>query len=121
MYVILICNSGLPFLSGVPQETCETVQCGANSVCLERNGVLTCVCKPEYYGNPYLACRPECVLNTDCPNNRACINSKCEDPCAGACGVGALCDCVNHVPVCFCPPEMTGDPFFSCYPLRPGM
>nr|1OIG_A Chain A, Dumpy, isoform Y len=24
--------------------------------------------------------RPECVLNSDCPSNQACVNQKCRDP-----------------------------------------
>ena len=115
------CNFACISFAATPiDRTCDTVQCGANAFCEDRNGMLTCVCKSEYYGNPYLGCRPECVLNSDCASNLACINNKCQDPCAGACGVGAQCSCVNHVPICFCPPQTTGDPFVSCYPAKPG-
>lgn len=99
--------------------TCANVKCGTNTECKQLNNVLSCVCKPGFYGNPLLACRPECVLNSECPYNKACINNKCEDPCAGACGVNAHCEPVNHFPVCFCPPEHTGDPFVTCYRFRP--
>lgn len=74
-----------------------------------------CVCRQQYYGNPYLACRPECVLNTDCDQSLACINNKCINPCLGVCGVNAQCQIVNHFPVCFCQQDYSGDPFVSCY------
>lgn len=44
----------------------------------------------------------------------ACVNKKCRDPCAGACGTDALCEVVNHNPVCYCRQDMTGDPFIRC-------
>nr|CAD7425818.1 unnamed protein product [Timema monikensis] len=102
-------------------ETCEKRQCGANALCREQNGAVICECKKSYFGDPYLACRPECVLNSDCPARRACLNNRCQDPCAGACGVSAQCEVVNHVPVCFCPASLTGDPFISCFPIKPVM
>jgi hypothetical protein len=86
------------------------LNCGANTQCL--NDV--CTCLPEYQGDPYLGCRPECVLNPDCPRDRACIKNKCRDPCDGICGYNALCSVVNHIPVCTCPPGMSGNSFVSC-------
>lgn len=109
-----------PILIGEEKSTtCQDIKCGANTECKQLNKVLSCVCKEGFFGNPLLACRPECVLNTECPHNKACINNKCEDPCAGVCGVSAHCDIVNHFPVCYCPQEHTGDPFVSCYPVKP--
>lgn len=100
-------------------DSCETLQCGANAACKVSYGHTTCICLPGYHGNPYLACKPECVLNTDCAHTLCCVNNKCEDPCIGACGVNSHCQVVNHLPVCFCPQDHTGDPFVSCYPYRP--
>lgn len=74
-----------------------------------------------YYGNPWIACRPECVVNPDCPLNKACINNKCVDPCGGVCGVSAQCEVTNHIPICFCPPKFSGDPFVSCYAFTPSV
>lgn len=62
----------------------------------------------------YRRCRPECLLNNDCPVTKACIKRKCVDPCPGVCGVDALCEVVNHNPICYCPKELTGDPFLQC-------
>lgn len=64
---------------------CANSPCGANAVCKERNGVGSCACLPEYYGDPYTGCRPECVQNPECDQTRACVNNKCVDPCPGVC------------------------------------
>lgn len=94
----------------VDEDPCNPSPCGQNAVC--DNGV--CSCLPLYQGDPYVGCRPECTMNTDCSPTRACINLKCVDPCPGTCGESALCDVVNHLPICRCPPEYEGDPFISC-------
>ncbi|XP_049964679.1 neurogenic locus notch homolog protein 4-like [Schistocerca serialis cubense] len=101
----------------VPQERptpCSPSPCGSNAVCREQNGAGSCTCLPEYVGNPYEGCRPECVVNTDCAPNRACIRNKCQDPCPGTCGPNADCQVVNHLPSCTCRPGYTGDPFRYC-------
>lgn len=69
---------------------------------------------PNFFGNPYLSCRPECTINSDCPTNAACLNNKCKSPCKDVCGTGALCDTVNHHAVCYCAPGHTGDPYVRC-------
>uniref|UniRef100_A0A182XBR0 EGF-like domain-containing protein n=1 Tax=Anopheles quadriannulatus TaxID=34691 RepID=A0A182XBR0_ANOQN len=97
-----------------PRETCASIRCGANTQCKQQNGVLACVCKKNYYGDPLIGCRPECVVNTDCPISKACVNSRCVDPCVDACGVSAQCKVVNHLPICFCPPTHTGDALVAC-------
>lgn len=99
-------------------DTCDTIRCGANAECRQRNGVLACVCKKDFYGDPLIGCRPECVINPDCAYNKACVNTKCTDPCVNACGRNALCQVVNHYPVCYCPPGQSGDPNIQCATLR---
>lgn len=69
---------------------------------------------PEYHGDPYIECRPECVLNSECPRNRACINNKCIDPCPGTCGLNADCRVVNHSPTCSCSTGYIGNPLHAC-------
>lgn len=93
---------------------CQPSPCGSNAICREQNGAGSCQCLPEYMGNPYEGCRPECVLNTDCPSNRACLQSKCTDPCVGVCGQNAHCQTVNHAPTCTCHVGFSGDPFLYC-------
>lgn len=98
-----------------PQNPCDPNPCGANTICRERNGVGSCLCMPNYIGDPYLGCRPECVQNSDCPFNKACINTRCENPCIGTCDLNAECVVVHHLPMCHCLPGYTGNPQFSCY------
>jgi hypothetical protein len=94
---------------------CNPSPCGANAVCKERNGAGSCTCLPEYTGDPYAGCRPECVLNTDCDRAKACVRNKCVDPCPGTCGLNAECRVVNHAPSCGCLPGYTGNPLSSCH------
>lgn len=107
------CSTPLTPIAPVP-ETCDSVHCGPNTECRQQNGVFACVCKRDYYGNPLIGCRPDCVINPDCPLDKTCWNQKCVNPCVGACGKGALCQVVNHFPVCFCPADHTGDALVSC-------
>lgn len=98
-------------------EPCNPSPCGPYSQCRPVNGQAVCSCVPGYVGSPP-ACRPECIVNSDCGRNEACSNQKCRDPCPGTCGVGARCEVVNHNPICSCPPRYTGDPFTRCRPIR---
>ena len=96
------------------KNLCDFKTCGANAICRESNKAATCSCLPNYYGNPYEICRPECVVNSDCPLNLICNKIKCEDPCPNCCGLNSVCQVVNHVPICRCKSGYTGDPFFMC-------
>ena len=97
-------------------DPCTPSPCGPNTQC---NGGI-CVCIAEYFGDPYSGCRPECVLNNDCLNTRACVRNKCVDPCPGVCGQNAMCNVYNHVPMCTCPSGMDGNAFVLCSPV-PGI
>lgn len=102
-----------------PSNPCNPSPCGANAICKERNGVGSCTCLPEYFGDPYTNCRPECVTNSDCPRDKACINNKCSNPCPGVCGINAECTVSNHAPSCTCIPGYTGNPLSSCHLIAP--
>lgn len=91
-------------------DPCNPTPCGPNAQC--DNGV--CTCLPEYQGDPYLGCRPECVLNGDCPRDKSCIGNKCLDPCPNLCGQNAECSVLNHIPICSCQSGWSGDPFSFC-------
>ncbi|XP_047739044.1 uncharacterized protein LOC108675679 isoform X2 [Hyalella azteca] len=110
-----------PPLTGNPLVACinatsvrRPCECGPNAQCEALNGQTKCTCYPGYFGNPHTGCRPECVINSDCPKYLSCRNNKCTDPCPGYCGVSALCEVVNHTPVCTCPEGSTGDPLNRC-------
>lgn len=94
-------------------DKCNPSPCGANTEC--RDGI--CSCKPNYFGNPYMSCRPECSHSSECAFNLTCINNKCSDPCVNLCGQNALCEVYDHIPMCSCPSNMVGNAFFSCTPL----
>lgn len=94
----------------IPRNPCNPSPCGPNAKC--ENGI--CTCLHEYHGDPYQGCRPECVLNSDCDQNKACVRNKCIDPCPGTCGVQAICNVINHIPTCNCPPGMTGNALVAC-------
>lgn len=98
----------------VPSRPCSPSPCGINAYCHERFDTAICECVPNYRGNPYQGCQPECLVNTDCPKSQACIKTKCQDPCPGTCGVGATCTVSNHVPICSCPLPTIGDAFTLC-------
>lgn len=82
------------------------------------NGQAVCSCLPSFVGVPP-RCRPECVSNSECPQDQVCVNQRCQDPCPGTCGLQAKCYVNNHNPICTCPPSYTGNPFFRCYPDLP--
>lgn len=98
---------------------CIPSPCGSNALCKEQNNAGSCICLPEYYGNPYEGCRPECTINTDCNANKACMSNKCMDPCPGTCGSNAKCQIINHIPMCTCLPGYIGDPFKYCQIIPP--
>jgi len=62
----------------------------------------------------------ECADSNDCAPNKACIDSRCVDPCSlpNVCGQYADCLPVNHVGVCSCQPGFTGNPHLGCVPVQ---
>lgn len=97
----------------LPEDPCLPSPCGPNAQCQNNGGNPACSCLPSYIGTPP-SCRPECVINPDCPSNKACINAKCTDPCPGSCGENAECNVVNHAVTCTCSTGYTGNPFVQC-------
>lgn len=115
--------TGDPFVycSSIPQQSpienidpCNPSPCGAYAECRQQAGVGSCQCLLEYFGNPYEGCRPECVINSDCPSNRACVNERCKNPCPGTCGLNAECYVRNHQATCNCLYGYQGDPYRYC-------
>lgn len=94
-------------------DACQSNPCGLNAKCY--NG--KCVCNPDYFGDPYYQCRPECTTSVDCSSNKACRNLKCVDPCVGACASTAVCNVYNHVVMCACPHGTTGSAYVQCNPV----
>ena len=112
-------SNHVSMISAPPRPTqrpdpCNPSPCGSNAICTERNGAAACRCIEDYFGDPYVACRPECTINSECPSNKACQNQHCIDPCPGLCGINAQCRVINHIPTCSCNEGYEGDPFSSC-------
>jgi hypothetical protein len=103
-------------VTGIPEvNPCNPSPCGANTQCRASGGTALCECLPGFLGNPNgSGCRPECVISSDCPRDKACVSTKCIDPCPGVCGYGAHCQVINHSPICSCPTPTIGDPFVEC-------
>lgn len=95
-----------------PKDPCYPTPCGPNTQC--SNG--HCSCLSDYIGNPLAGCRPECLLNSECPRDRSCVRSKCVDPCIGTCSPTATCSVLNHIAICSCPPGYTGNAHIACVP-----
>ena len=96
------------------EDPCSPNPCGPYSQPPRNNGDrCDCSCLPGMIGSAP-NCRPECVVNQDCPTEKACQSQKCIDPCPGLCGVNAFCRVRNHIPVCLCNQGYTGDPFLQC-------
>lgn len=106
------------FLIATPDvvNVCRANPCGPNSQCKDNNGAAICSCLPEFVGSPP-ACRPECITNSECPLNKACVNQKCDSPCVGICGENAVCSVINHSPFCSCQDDFSGNAFVRCYPI----
>lgn len=97
----------------IVENPCVPSPCGPNSQCRVVGSQPACSCLPNYIGRAP-NCRPECTTNSECPNNLACQNEKCRDPCPGTCGQNAQCTVVNHNPICSCLPGYEGDPVTVC-------
>lgn len=104
---------GHPPTEITPIVGCVPSPCGLNSQCKLVGETAVCSCLPNYLGRAP-NCRPECMTNSECPRNLACINERCVDPCVGSCASEAICSCYNHQATCRCPEGYTGDPFVAC-------
>lgn len=95
------------------EDPCSPPPCGLNSQCRAVDDHAVCSCLPDMIGAPP-NCRPECILSSECSQEKSCINQKCKDPCPGVCGQNARCIVVNHNPICSCFVSYHGDPFVRC-------
>lgn len=107
------------YVQDEPQDTpCNPSPCGQNTQCSVVNNRAVCSCLPDYLGDPHTGCRPECVLNSDCPQGKSCINKRCENACIGSiCGINAECRVSYHTATCSCLSGFMGDAFIHCLPI----
>jgi hypothetical protein len=102
--------------------------CGENALCHVRNHKAVCSCPAGYMGSPFSQCsrvhdpipKPECTHDSECPNDKACYNQRCENPCItspNVCAQNAECRVSYHRPTCTCRSGFTGNAQFACYEL----
>ena len=95
------------------RHPCMKSPCGPYSQCRNVDMHAVCSCLPGYVGSPP-ACRPQCVVSSECPLDKSCVNQLCTNPCQGMCGHYAICQVINHNRICSCRPGYTGDAFNRC-------
>ncbi|XP_065224236.1 uncharacterized protein LOC135848284 [Planococcus citri] len=99
--------------NNIGTNVCIPSPCGPNSECKQKNNRVICSCKKNQLDSPS-TCRFECIFNSECPQNEACIGKRCENPCDGMCDKNATCEVDSHVPICSCLDGFTGDPLAGC-------
>lgn len=125
------CRSGLdgnplyrcsePYRPSIERENpCIPDPCGLNTKCQVIGDRAVCSCLSEFSGDPHIGCKQECTINTDCPNDKTCLNYKCINPCllGNICGLNAFCKVLYHTPSCECNANFFGNPFIRCTPIR---
>lgn len=127
-----------PAILDPPTSSCANKVCGENAYCrINKKGDSVCKCKEDYIGNPYVECKQKseflttttshpphhsstsdpveysCESVQDCPNDRACIQNVCQDPCRvnPVCGPNTDCKTEYHTPFCKCQEGYEGDPY----------
>lgn len=116
-------------LNRVCKPVCEQDTCAKNAICTGRQHQPVCECLPGLTGNPYHECiqrdlpKPECITDSDCSSRLACINERCQDPCARSdvCAPEQTCLVLDTYPLrtvtCNCPVDMITDSRGRCVPI----
>ena len=109
-----------PVPDPVVSDPCDPNPCGQNALARPSGDRCICSCPPGLQGDPYVLCKPECSVDSDCPSTLACISQKCKDPCVydNQCGINAICQVRNHRSECICPPGYEGNAYQICKPIR---
>lgn len=104
-------------------DLCNPNPCGTNAICTVYNNTRrekpVCSCRTGYIGDSVISCqRVECFTDSDCPDNRACIDFACSNPCTNSeCASNATCTPRRHMAVCTCPRGTRGDALYTCNPI----
>lgn len=120
-------NEACDRLNRVCRPVCSEDTCADRANCVAENHEPKCTCFPGTSGNPYVECtgvtdvvRPECVSDSECPVEFACINTKCQNPCLtqNMCSGDQQCRLLNTAPlrtmICECPPNSFTDVNGNC-------
>ncbi|XP_063989362.1 neurogenic locus notch homolog protein 1 [Diachasmimorpha longicaudata] len=116
--------TGNPFISCrpfTPEDLCQPNPCGEHAVCTPGHDNTgkerpVCTCPTGYTGNALISCRRgECQADSECPDNKACIDYFCQNPCTGKeCAPNARCEARRHIAVCTCLDGTRGDAVVGC-------
>lgn len=116
-------------LNRVCRPVCDADSCAPTARCEGHRHQPVCTCQPGTTGNPYVECagyrdQPQCVTDSDCPSQLACVNARCENPCAKSdvCAPQQTCTVIDTSPLrtvmCRCPVDMIIDSSGRCVPIR---
>lgn len=106
----------------IPMIGCQSSPCGPHAECIEIDSAdgagaakeYTCKCLAEMVNRPP-NCRPECTIDSHCPDDMKCTNHHCKAACAaGLCGLNAVCNTKDHSTKCECKENFIGDPYHQC-------
>ena len=105
------CPPHLACVNKICQTPCHHAACPPGKTCHVLNHKALCMCGRECESSVSI-----CLKDRGCPPDQACINYKCQDPCAGlSCPGNTPCVVEDHKPVCkFCPPGFVADPNYGC-------
>ena len=98
--------------------------CNYLASCNAENHNAVCTCPPGFeedqFGNCKEIRRGECYHDTECPDDRACVQNQCQDPCRldEPCGLKAICTVSSHRAICKCPEGWGGQPFTECFQCK---
>ncbi|CAL4121255.1 unnamed protein product, partial [Meganyctiphanes norvegica] len=95
------------------EEACSGIACGENGECFwdEVQKKADCRCKGNDQYDPSTGQCQECVGNSNCQHDQACLSGTCRRVCDGACATGGQCTSQNHVAKCTCNGELKGNPY----------
>lgn len=113
--IILLLTAIIIGSDNTTAQPCSPNPCDSNASC-DTYGDQFAICNVCVGTNAAnnAACRPECILSSDCAFNKACLKNKCVDPCPGSCGVNAQCTVYQHDPICECVSGFEGNPYEYC-------
>lgn len=116
-------------LNRVCRPVCDSDSCAPTARCIGQKHQPVCNCQSGTSGNPYVECssyreQPQCTADAECPSQLACINQRCENPCAqsNVCSPQQTCSILDTLPLrtimCRCPADMITDSSGRCVPIR---
>lgn len=118
------CPSRLACIDSKCQNPCTILSpCASSAKCSVLDSVpvrtMVCECPESYVPDARGECKPivlqsppGCSSDADCPDQEACINRQCRNPCN--CGTNAICQVQNHRATCSCQDGYEGNPYALC-------